>query len=278
VKPERSRFPYLAHGVLFVPEDYRQLLLNGLSQARNKSLYRQEIHYTRIAGHKGRQFQVAREWLHVYLTAALLYCPFKAFIVEQEGIRLFPYAGEEGYPAHSAHALLSTFVGGIAWSYSRAPSVNLRPVFDNTDNDLDRRQAFDLPNALEAEVSLRRAVAGKPYPVIKVMPTSFVESNPLAAGDSWGDSELVQLCDLLLGAAMDSLESAGRSPKTGRLQLSRSVAQVMTETLKVPAAQHMPVHRRFSVSLYPDEFNLAYPAALKRTPRQPEGEQLGLFC
>jgi hypothetical protein len=87
----------------------------------------------------------------------------------------------------------------------------------------------------------------------------FVNSNPLASGEKWGDSELVQLCDLLLGAACDALVLPGRTRKhTGRLRLAQSVTRVLAETLAVPWFQQIPVFRRFSVSLYPDKFNFEY--------------------
>jgi hypothetical protein len=48
------------------------------------------------------------------------------------------------------------------------------------------------------------------------------------------------------------------------------VAEVLAETLKVPWFQEIPVHRRFSVSCYPDDSNLAYPVALRRASRPEE--------
>jgi hypothetical protein len=194
-----------------------------------------------------------------------LHCPFKAFFVEQEGIQRFPYPGEFRYPEHAEHSLLSAFVAGIAWSYSRAPAIELRPVFDNTDNELDRKLAHDLPTSLALEVFNRRIMGGKSYPVLTVRDTALVESDPFLAGPDWADAEFIQLCDLLLGASLDAIDDSGRSPKTGRLRLSKSVAGVLAETLETPWFQQIPVHRRFSVSIYPDEFNLAYPAALRHS-------------
>ena len=228
-----------------------------------------EIHYTRIGGTKDSRFQTAQDWLATYFRTALPHCPFKAFIVEQEGIRSFPYPGDAEYPAHAAHALLSSFVGGIAWSYSKATSIALRPVFDGTDNEVDLAIYRDLPAALSSTITEKRLSGGASYPFVSSQATEFVSSNPLQSEELWGDAELVQLTDLLLGAAVDTLEASGRSPKTGRLKLSRSVAQVLAETLAVPWFQQVPVHRRFSVSLYPDEFNLAYPAALLKVARDP---------
>jgi hypothetical protein len=210
---------------------------------------------------------VARDWLQFYFANALLHCPFKAFIVEDGVHQQFPYPGDEKFKEHAGHALLSCFVAGLAWSYSKAPSLLLRPVFDDSDNMVDREIAISLPGLLDVEVSERRVKGGKRYPLVTTCPTEFVESDPLKAGHARGDSEFVQLCDLLLGACYDALKIRPfeRSRKTGRIRLASSIAEVLAETVEVPWFQHIPVHRRFSVSLYPDEFNLAYPAALRKS-------------
>ncbi len=139
-----------------------------------------------MKGTKGKAFHVAQAWLRTYFQFGLLHCPFKAFFVEQEGIRRFPYPGENGYPDHAAHALLSAFIAGIAWSYSKAPAIELGLVFDNTDNELDRQLVTDLPGRLTSDVITRRLVGEKSYPILTVREPVFVESNPLAAGDAWG--------------------------------------------------------------------------------------------
>lgn len=208
------------------------------------------------------------------------FCPFKAFIVEDGPNQAFPYPGDYGYAEHAEHSLLSSFVAGIAWSYSRSPNLELRVVFDASDNDVDRASAWSLPAALEAEISNRRFSGGKPYPKTKVCSVELIDSNPLRVESAhWGDSELIQLCDILLGATFDALGLEGRTRnKSGRIRLAKSVSQVLAETLETPWMQQIPVHRRFSVSLYPDEFNLAYPAYLSRirsqdsqdAPLQPE--------
>jgi hypothetical protein len=135
---------------------------------------------------------------------------------------------------------------------------------------------MELPTELEREFTERRLKAGKSYPLTVVSPSEFVDSKPSSSDARWADSELVQLCDLLLGGACDALELPGRSPKTGRLRLARPVASVLAEALQVPWFQHIEVHRRFSVSVYPDNFNLAYPALLMKKRPSEESQQAEL--
>jgi hypothetical protein len=72
---------------------------------------------------------------------------------------------------------------------------------------------------------------------------------------------------------MDALALPGRRGKSGRRELAKSVTQVLAETVELPWLQQIPVHRRFSVSIYPDNHNLAYPAYLRRKPQATAGVQ-----
>jgi hypothetical protein len=256
--------------VLFVPHEYRTLLLAGLTAIRQKHHFFGELHYTEIkAVRLNAAFNVAREWLELYFTRALPYCPFKAFLAEDGDVRSFPYPGDSAYPEHAMQSLLTTFLGAIAWSYHRSDKLILRLFFDDTDNEVDKAAAWSLPSALVSATDMRR-LRGRRYPFVRVTSVDFVESNPRQVpGSLWGDSELVQLCDLMLGACVDALGVPGRTRnRSGRIELARSIGEVLKDTLQVPWFQHVPVHRRFWVSVYTDQYNFAYPAALRQVTQR----------
>jgi hypothetical protein len=254
-----------------VPDDFRDFLLRRLGEIRKLHDYQGEIHFNQIKGasRQNKAFQVARGWLECYFREALGRCPFKAFAVDQNGPRPFPYPGADRYATHAARSLQTAFLAGIAWSYGNFDKVILQPVFDASDSELDLTIAQSFPSRLQSAVSDKCVLEGKNYPMVEVHSVKFVDSNPMASEVDWADSELIQLCDLLLGAAFDALKFRGktRNTKTGRLRLAKSVGQVLKETLVTPWFQQIRVHRRFSVSLYPDKFNMSYPAALKLIER-----------
>jgi hypothetical protein len=267
IKAERVRNPFLAHGVLFVPDESFSALMTALQSARHQHRYYEEIHYREIKGASAQNsaYQVARDWTVSYFSSFVRRCPFKVFIVENAEHRSFPYPGDEDYPNHLLRSLVATVTSGLAWSFHREAQVRLRIVHDDTDSEVDRAAASALPYELQARWNTRKVASSRPRPHLRVRPAEFVDSDPKNVGsDRWPESEFIQLCDLLLGAAFDAL-NLKPIPKNrhGRLRLSRAVMAVLGDTLEVPWLQQVPVHRKFSVSLYPDRHGFAYPAALR---------------
>lgn len=266
IKSERGRNPFLAHGVLFVPEDWTALLADELHRIRKEHKYFGEIHWREIRGASrgSGPFLVARDWITYYLTTAMRGCPFKAFIVEDGPNRSFPYPGDIDYPEHLLFSTKAVFKAGIAWSYFREQKLRLDIVYDDTDSEVDRAAAAQLSSFLQSECNTLRLDGRKRYPWLRVSPVRFLPSNPkLADSEAWPYTEFIQLCDLLLGASFQALHVVPQPDMAGRRQLARSIMGVLGDTLKVPWFQQVPVHRRFSVSLYPDRYNFAYPAALR---------------
>jgi hypothetical protein len=152
-------------------------------------------------------------------------------------------------------------------------------VNDDSDSEIDRAVSSRVADELPSKINDKRLRVSKRYPWVRTSAAEFVSSNPReVAPEKAMDCELVQLCDLLLGASFWSLDGSSESPKMkGRRKLARSVTDVLAETLKVPWLQQVPVHRTFSVSLYPDRFNFAYPAPLRHRERETQRHQLSLF-
>ena len=261
----------MAHGVLFVPEDWTALLADEMLAIRNQHRYFNEVHWRDIqGGHSSPQFLVARDWLKHYLTVAMRGCPFKAFIAESGRHRSFPYPGEAGYPEHLLLSTKAAFKAGIAWSFYRESKLRLNVVFDDTDSELERAVAAQLPDVLQSECNTRRLESTRRYPWIRVSPVRFLPSDPKSVdSEAWPYTEFIQLCDLLLGASFQALRLTPEPKALGRRQLARSIMEVLGETLRVPWLQQLRVHRRLSVSLYPDQHNFAYPAALRAVPSKP---------
>ncbi len=250
-----------------------------MHRIRKEHKYFDEIHWREIRGASPRsaRFLVARDWISHYLTTAIRGCPFKAFIAEDGANRSFPYPGDAHYPEHLLLSTKAAFKAGIAWSYFRERKLRLNIVYDDTDSELDRATAAELPSFLQSECNARRLSGTKRYPWLRVSPVRFLTSDPkLADSETWPFTEFVQLCDLLLGASFQALEVVPAPDRAGRIRLAKSIMGVLGETLEVPWLQQVPVHRRFSVSLYPDRYNFAYPAALRMAKGSSTSERVYL--
>lgn len=278
IKPEKGKIPFLAHAILYVPEPWEPLLLKGLHDARSRHNYSGEIHWREIkAGDRSNKFRVAQDWIHFYLTTALKGCAFKAYLVEDGPNRSFPYPGELSYPNHLLLSTKSALKAGIAWSFNREDKVRLELVFDETDNEVERLVARQVPALLKRECNERRLAGTKAYPWIRPSVVRFVSSNPnRVTPDDYAACEFIQLCDLLLGASFQALGVLPEPDKAGRRKLASSIMEVLGETMHLPWLQQVPVHRKFSVSLYPDKFNFAYTAALRMGSVRQDFAQLRL--
>jgi hypothetical protein len=220
---------------------------------------------------------VAQDWITCYFTTYLRGCPFKAFIAEDGPNRAFPYPGDAGYPEHLLLSMKAAFKGGMAWSFHKERQVRLRIVNDASDSELDKELAKLLPSVLQSNWNTRRLGSKRPW--LRVEPVEFVQSNPKEVSSvEWPDAEFVQLCDLLLGASFAALDVSDQpSGRAGRRKLAQAVTSVLADTLRVPWLQQAPVHRKFSVSLYPDRHNFAYPAALRMSKSKPLSPQQSMF-
>jgi hypothetical protein len=255
------------------------MLVDSMRSARTELSFYDEIHHREIkAGTpQDKTFLVAQEWLRSYFSRFVKGCSFKAFIVDYEGSQHFPFPGETGFPEHLERSTVSAFLGALAWSFPKEEQIRLRLVSDETDNELERQVLRDLPHVLATKWNQRQMSKTKRGPWMRASEVEFVSSDPKAVGsDQAIDSEFVQLCDVLLGACFDALQLVEPPSKNGRRVLSKSVLGVIGETIKVPWLQQVPVHRRFSVSLYPDAHNFAYPAALRSVKRTCTGEVVRL--
>ena len=202
-------------------------------------------------------------------------CPFKAFIAEDGPNRRLPYPGDPAYPEHLLVSTKAALKAGVAWSFYQESKLLLDLVFDDSDNELDRSVADQVAAVLQSECNTNRLKSTKRYPWLRVSPVRFLSSDPRKVDDPRAVPycEFIQLCDLLLGASFQALQLSPEPPKqSGRRRLARSIMAVLAETLQVPWFQQIRVHRKFSVSLYPDRFNFAYPAAL-RMVRMPVTDQ-----
>jgi hypothetical protein len=262
--------------VVFVPDDWTLPLFEGLQMARRQIGYWGEVHYRDIKSGsiQDKAFLVAAQWLKFYLSYAVRGCPFKAFFVEDSRRRHFPYPAQPGYETHLSRSLVTCLISGLRWSFWKEPQLRVIPVFDETDSELEIRVGEKLSLALQRECNLRRITKSKRYPCLRVANTRFATSNPTGSPSYPMDTEFVQLCDVLLGASFEALRLTRPSGKAGRHRLSRRMLPTLSETAKAPWLQSVSLSRNFSVSLYPDRYNFAYPAVLRR--KIEPGDQLRL--
>lgn len=128
--------------------------------------------------------------------------------------------------------------------------------------DMDRRRADQEVRKLSNPKRWKRA---RHIPRVTVDPTvSLCSSRPNEAVEGLEqETKFIQFTDLLLGVIWDDVTChvlPQRVKKTGRLQIVRQFKEAGDNSVVLKWRSRLPVLNKISVSIYPDEFNLAYSA------------------
>lgn len=267
---------FLVHGVLFVSYEDRKTVLEKLSELRGG--YEGELHHRDLKAKRGPRFEAAQRWLQWFKGEGLRYLVIKVFAADQQGFRQLPYPGDADYFGHLWQNTLTSFVAGIRWGLPEAKCILLRVVCDDTGNEDFENVLAGLPVALAKDMRARRARTKarqakaarhvRLAPLVRVLgPIRTVSSNPRQSPpEDRGHSEMLQLTDLMLGVLWDAVEARRVSPETqaGRVRLVRQMRETDQPGVLLPWAARLPIARRVSVSIWPDEHNRTYTATVMR--------------
>lgn len=232
--------------------------------------FKNEIHFAEVRGASGQQaiYRVARRWVRVFFEELIDELAFKAAVAVHDGPKPIPYP-DEGL-AYFRHMLLGTrhtFVGLTRFALTGFDSIEVDPVFDNTGNASIRRAYSWAVDQFVYRANRRRRDGDLRYPYVTARRPRFVDSTPgLGDGDIADDQELLQLTDVLLGAAETSLEFRQATRKAGRLQLAADVTAGMARHWGGSVFTYSRRARHFTVTLWPDRYGFLYPALPSRRP------------
>lgn len=266
--PERGVRPLTGHGLLYVPESAVSSIASTLRAERRG--YSGEVHFSEIRGDTGQQerFAVASRWVAKFFSDLIDEAPFKATFAIHDGPRPIPYPDQRiAYLKHMLAGTRMTFVGLTRFALRGWDTIHVDPIFDATGNDAIRRAYERSVEHFAHRANQRRVDGDQRYPFVKYSPARFLASDSRqVAPDDQDDAELLQLTDILLGAAQHALEFRHTSKHSGRLQLARDVASGMAAHWGGSQLRYARRARNFTVTLWPDKFGFAYPALPSRRP------------
>lgn len=167
IKPERGVVETLGHGSLLVPRNYVATLYWSLEALRGN--YPERIHSTSIKNANQQQFQVAQRWVESFFNSHIPHLSFKATFALQDGPLVLPYPSDDDYQKHWVKSTKSNALAHIRYVYRKAHLVRVQPVFDWSDNGVERNWSqIGIDNA-EFEIGERRR-KGKQYPETSFQP------------------------------------------------------------------------------------------------------------
>jgi len=259
---------WLLHGVLFVPEEKQDRVFQSLQKVRQDVGYDGEMHYGDLRGHPtGPKARCASGWLNLYAGQFSEFCFYYCLAVDTHSGGFQHERFSESHHAYNRFARMAV-EGGIAWSLKRYERVALRFYSDEKCRQEGDNFAVYLPQETCNSIRGKRERRPANYPEIRLAHpevTPVISDPSRAMPDMRQECELIQLVDLLTSSIAQAL--TGRSGQKAKIALAEVVARWIDDTRKPPWLQTEELHRRFSVSCFPDEKGQFYspaPAVMNR--------------
>ena len=265
---------WLLHGVLFVPVEKQSQLIEALQHVRRDVGYFEEVHYRKLRqSTTGPKAQCARGWLHLYVAQFSEFCYYHCLAVDTHSSGFDHSQFPAPHYAYNRFARMA-IEGGIAWSLKQYHRVALRFYSDSKFRQEGDNFAGYIPRQVMKAIEEKRQRKPAAYPEIRLLHEEViaVDSDPIqVAPELREESELIQLVDLMTSNVAQAL--TGRSGQKVKIALAEMVAHWIEDIRKPPWLQTKDLHRRFSVSCFPDEHGRFYTPGLAVMTRN----QLPLF-
>lgn len=265
---------WLLHGVLFIPEAKQHQAFSALQAARAEVGYGEEIHYVKLRKSlKGPKVQCSTKWLQLYVRQFSEFCFYHCLAVDTHSPGFQHDRFDKPHQAYNRFARMA-LEGAIAWSLKRYQRVTLK--FHSHDKFRCEGDDFTvyIPREVCRAIDRKRTQRPSSYPEIRLLHCEAIPvvSDPAQAGpEMQQECEFTQLVDLMTSNIAQALTS--RSGQRAKIALSEMAARWIEDTRKPPWLQTEELHRRFSVSCFPDEQGRFYNPTLAATVRH----QLPLF-
>jgi hypothetical protein len=265
---------WLLHGVLFVPEGKQSELFAALQQVRRDVGYYEEVHYVNLRGHlAGPKARCAKGWLSLYGGRFSEFCFYHCLAVDTHSPGFQHDRFGEAHHVYNYFARVA-IVGGIAWSLKRYQRVALKFHSHAKCRREGDNFATYVPSEVYNRIEEKRSQKPAEYPEIRLLQPEVVSvvSDPAEVSPELRqECELIQLVDLMTSSITQAITD--RSDQKAKIALGEMIASWIEDTRKPPWLQTEDLHRRFSLSCFPDDKGQFYNPTLAVTERN----QLPLF-
>lgn len=241
---------WLLIGLLFVRDHHLQEANKALRYWREQENYWGEIHFSALPGSFGGTYgakaRVARHWMRAFESGLADIARFTVLAVDRRSPAYDPRRFSKDYHAYNRFTAMA-LKAGIAWFLGpeELDEVEIQFISDAKDRMsrpdqgwIDNFERY-LPFRAELDALLGK-LEGKPYPGVKL---------DLRLEDS-ANNDLLQFCDMLLGAVQQALV-AGSSRPTKR-ELGEMVVRWCRDLQQPLGKQQFRLHRKFNLWGFPD--------------------------
>ena len=249
---------FLFHGVLFVPRDKSDAVLKALRHARGR--HTGSIHYTDLQDRDRDKSEAARAWMDTYGKALSGLCCYKCFIVDMDSPTFDRSHYTENYHIYN-HFAATAIWSGLRWSYIDTRTLRMQIVSEEMSRKPEDNFVSYVPTQLSNKAS------GTMELIFENPALITVSGDPsMVSTDYQHHCEFLQLTDLLTSSIAEAVQA--KANRTIKQDLAQQIGQWIADTREMPWLQERDLHRRFSVSCYPNENGGFYDIDLAIKKRQ----------
>ena len=259
---------WMLHGVLFVPEKKQGQVFVALQKVRQDVGYYEEVHYVKLRQHDtGPKAQCAKGWGRLYAGQFSEFCFYHCLAVDTHSSGFQHDRFDKPHHAYNRFARMA-LEGAIAWSLRQYQRLALKfHSHEKFHREGDNFAAY-IPHEVCRSIDKKRTQKPTNYPEIRLLCPEVIPvvSDPARASPEMRqECELTQLVDLITSSIRQALVAS--SGQKAKIALAEMVANWIEDTRRPPWLQTEELHRRFSVSCFPDGKGRFYNPALAVTDR-----------
>lgn len=244
---------WLLLGLLFVPSDSQESVLQRLREPRAQEECEGEIHFCRLPRHfegpYGAKARVVRRWFQMWQRELHQFARFLCLAVDRSSPAFCRDRFAQPHHVYNRFTAMA-LKAGIAYFYpsSELDTVEISFVSDEKERksspDPARRDNFIdyIINRVEIDNSLDANEGTKQRPTVTRATVTVTDSST---------NDLLQLTDSLLGATQAAL--AGRCSRATKKALASMLIRWAHDVHKPPYKQELGLHRCLSISGFPSE-------------------------
>jgi hypothetical protein len=252
---EHSRFQL--HGALIIQQTKQKQAFQLLHNARNG--YEGCVHFVNLRDNTPSLMpSVTAEWIRLYFAQLSEYCFYKCMIVDTRSPAFNQSKFPKPYLLYNHTAMLAVF-SGIIWCLKMYGQVTIS-IFSET---VSRSKEDNFISYLPREV-VRKSQNSNKCPIVSIVPNSvtLINGNPKIVEPHLKEHcEFIQLTDVLTGAVAQAINT--KASQRVKIDLAKIAANCITDSRLPPWKQTKDLHRKFSISCFPDNNGLFYDVNLE---------------
>lgn len=242
-------------GLFWINENYIAEMCKDLKEIRDNENYYGEIHFKEFQksfeGEYGGKTRVAKGWFNLWKNKWSKKSFFNVLAVDTKHPMYESSRFPKEFHAYNRFTLMA-IKGGISWFFKDCSEIKL----DVYSDEKTRRSEGAMPDGIKNDnfenyLKWQIEIQNENGPIVNIPEDVKCVKCP-KKGPYASENELLQLTDLLLGSVSTAVEA--KANRETKVWFGMQAAKVMKDIKLKPWDQKFKLHRKFSVSYFPNEF------------------------